>query len=147
MSKPFWETVPLEQMTTVQWESLCDGCGRCCLHKLEDEDSGDVYYTSIACRLLDIKTCQCSNYPKRIEHVPECLKLAVTDIPDFHWLPETCAYRLIADGQPLRNWHPLISGLKESIHQSGVSVRNIALHESQVSEEDWEDHLIKLINL
>ncbi|MRI32364.1 YcgN family cysteine cluster protein [Endozoicomonas sp. OPT23] len=147
MSRPFWETVPLHQMTSEQWESLCDGCGRCCLHKLEDEDSGEVFYTSIACRLLDTKTCQCSNYPERMRHVPECLKLTVADIPDFHWLPETCAYRLIAKGEPLREWHPLVSGNKQSIHDSGVSVRKIAIEESRVAEEDWEDHLIELINL
>ena len=147
MSKPFWETIPLTQMSSEQWESLCDGCGRCCLHKLEDEDSGEVFYTSVACRLLDTDSCQCSDYPHRKQQVPECLKLTPADIPHFHWLPETCAYRLLADGQPLRDWHPLISGDKSSIHSSGVSVRNVAIKEALVDEEDWQDHLIELLNI
>ena len=147
MSKPFWETTPLQDMTIEQWESLCDGCGRCCLHKLQDEDSEEVYYTSIACRLLDTDTCQCSDYPNRKQHVPECLKLTVADIPDFHWLPETCAYRLISEGQPLKKWHPLISDSNDSVEEYGISAKSFAISEHLIPEEEWEDHIIDLVNL
>lgn len=139
---PFWQTKALSEMTTSEWESLCDGCGRCCLQKLEDEDTGEVHYTSLACQLLDTESCQCSDYPNRKAKVPECLKLGIEDIPHFHWLPESCAYRLLAEGKPLYDWHPLISGDKNSVHGAGISVQKFAISETEVYAESWEDYII-----
>ena len=143
----FWEQKVLPDMTPEEWESLCDGCGRCCLHKLEDEDTGEVHYTSIACQLLDTHSCQCSNYPERKSLVPQCLKLTVDDIPQFQWLPTTCAYRLLSEGRPLPDWHPLVSGLADSVHNAGISVRGLAIPEQQLPEQDWEDYLIPTLSI
>lgn len=126
---PFWQVVPLEHMTSVQWEALCDGCGKCCLHKLEDADTGKVHYTNVACRLLDLGSCRCSNYAKRKDLVPDCLKLTPGRIEGLHWMPRTCAYRLVAQGEPLMHWHPLVSGDAQSVHRAGVSVRGRAIGE------------------
>lgn len=145
--KPFWQLKSLTEMTTQEWESLCDGCGRCCLHKLEDEDTGEVHYTTIACQLLDTLSCQCSDYPNRKTQVPECLKLGIDDIPAFHWLPDTCAYRLLAEGKPLADWHPLVSGSSTSVHEAGISVQCYAIDEQTVPEEDWEDYIIPMLPL
>lgn len=125
-SEPFWKTVPMSQMTEAQWESLCDGCGQCCLHKLEDYDNGDFYITDISCRLLDCHSCRCRDYSNRREQVPDCVQLTPTTILTMGWLPETCGYRLIADGNDLPDWHPLVSGDPESVHKAGVSVRDHA---------------------
>ena len=105
-AKPFWETKSLSEMTAEEWESLCDRCGRCCLLKLEDEETGDVYYTSVACQLLDTNSCQCTDYSNRQAVVPECTVLTLKDVEQFHWLPETCAYRLIHENKQLFDWHP-----------------------------------------
>ena len=148
MSKtPFWQEKPLEQMTFAEWESLCDGCGRCCLHKLEDEETGEVYYTSVACQLLDTHSCQCRDYQNRKTLVPECIKLTIADIPHFQWLPATCAYRLIAEGKTLPWWHPLVSGSCESVHAAGISVRRYARSGLTIPEEDWEDYIIPLTEI
>ena len=148
MSKtPFWKEKPLEQMTFAEWESLCDGCGRCCLHKLEDEDTGEVYYTSVACQLLDTHNCQCRDYQNRKNLVPQCTKLTIADIPHFRWLPATCAYRLVAEGNTLPQWHPLVSGSAESVHAAGVSVRRYAQSELAVPETDLEDYIIPLTGI
>ncbi|WP_422138595.1 YcgN family cysteine cluster protein [Endozoicomonas sp. ALC020] len=144
MTTPFWQTQSLEQMTPEEWESLCDGCGRCCLQKLEDEETGEVHNTSLACQLLDIHSCRCSDYEHRKEKVPQCLKLTAGDIPHFHWLPDTCAYRLLAEGKSLFDWHPLISGNPNSVHLAGISVRAFAQSETSVPEEDWEDYIIPM---
>jgi uncharacterized protein len=137
----FWKTKTLAEMTHKEWESLCDGCGKCCLHKLEDEDTGEVYYTNVACRLLDLDTCRCKNYPERTRIVPECLDLRQHDIAEFNWLPLTCAYRLVAEGEELPAWHPLVSGKTTSVADAGVSIRSFAVAESQ--DQDLEDHVIE----
>lgn len=142
MSNQFWQEKTLNEMSQDEWESLCDGCGLCCLHKLEDEDSGEVFYTDVACKLLDIHQCRCTNYPQRQSLVDDCLILSTENIDQFHWLPQTCAYRLVAAGQPLFDWHPLISGNNESVHDAGISIRNRAFAESKVKNSDLEDHII-----
>ncbi|WP_075181954.1 YcgN family cysteine cluster protein [Pantoea sp. 1.19] len=137
---PFWQQKTLEQMSDAEWESLCDGCGQCCLNKLQDEDTDAIYFTNVACNQLNIKTCQCRNYARRFELEADCLKLTRENLPTFSWLPPTCAYRLIADGQDLPLWHPLRSGSKAAMHAARISVRHIAVRESEV--QDWEDHIL-----
>ena len=137
---PFWRSKMLREMTDAEWESLCDGCGKCCLHKLEDEDTGDYFYTNVACRLLDVNSCQCSNYAQRKTEVPDCVRLTAYKIPKYRWLPETCAYRLLDEGKDLPGWHPLVSGSRDSVHLAGESVREFAINEYVGC--DLEDHLI-----
>ena len=141
----FWRRKKLHEMTSEEWEALCDGCGKCCLHKLEDEDTGHVYYTDVTCRYLDSETCSCQDYTNRLKNVPECLDLTIDDIADFFWLPETCAYRLLAEGKQLFDWHPLVSGDPASIHTSGVSVLGKTTAETEVKEEDMEDHIVRWV--
>ncbi|MEL6171312.1 MAG: YcgN family cysteine cluster protein [Pseudomonadota bacterium] len=140
----FWETKTLDRMSTEEWEALCDGCGKCCLNKLEDEDTGEVELTRVACRLFDDSSCKCGQYDIRQQFVPECISLNARTI-DLHmyWLPETCAYKLLKKGKPLYNWHPLISGREESVHEARVSVQHMTVPEFEVGEDDWEDHLIE----
>lgn len=140
----YWETTPLRKMTRPEWEALCDGCGKCCLNKLEDEDTGEVALTRVACRLFDDTTCRCGRYEIRHQFVPECITLSVTNIePNLYWLPETCAYKLLWMGQSLYDWHPLISGTPESVHDAGVSMQHRTVAEFEVDEDDWESHIIK----
>lgn len=141
-SSAFWEQKTLAEMSQEEWESLCDGCARCCLHKLEDEDDGQVYYTRVACHLLDIDRCRCSDYANRSKRVESCLKLSVENSHYFNWLPETCAYRLLAEGSPLPDWHPLITGDENSVVEAGISVKHIAIAEKGV--KDLRDELISL---
>ena len=144
LRRRFWETEPLENLTTQEWEALCDGCGKCCLNKLEDEDTGEVALTRVACRLLDDQSCRCAQYPIRHQFVPECIVLTPkTLIDNMYWLPLTCGYRLLHEGRPLYDWHPLISGDPETVHAAGVSVRGITIPEFEVDEDDWEDHIIE----
>jgi len=117
-------------MTHTEWESLCDGCGRCCLHKLEDDADGRMYYTRVACELLDISTCRCKDYANRQKTVPDCIQLSVEQAHFFDWLPDTCAYRLLAEGEPLPDWHPLITGDPQTVIDAGISVRHVAINES-----------------
>ena len=139
----FWETIPLRKMTTPEWEALCDGCGKCCLNKLEYDDTGEVAFTSVACRLLDCDTCRCSHYARRRDYVPECVQLTPARLPKVaYWLPKTCAYKLLHEGRPLYPWHPLISGDPQSVHAAGMSVRGWAVSELTVAEDDWDDHVI-----
>ncbi len=140
----YWETTPLTQMTPTEWEALCDGCGKCCLNKLEDEDTGVVALTSVACRLLDDATCRCAQYPIRRQFVPECISLdAATIHKHMYWLPQTCAYRLLSQGDPLFDWHPLISGTPNSVHAAGVSMQHKTQSEYEIADEDWEDYIIE----
>ena len=146
MATPFWESKTLAQMSHDEWESLCDGCGLCCLQKLEDEDSGEVFYTHLACTLLDLKTCRCGDYPSRLARVPDCLRLDLTSLPTLHWLPRSCAYRRVHEGRGLAEWHPLVSGGPDSVHRAGISVQGRAVSMNSVAEEDWEDHIIHWVN-
>lgn len=144
LRRRFWETEPLEKLTIQEWEALCDGCGKCCLNKLEDEDTGEVALTRVACRLLDDTTCHCAQYPIRHNFVPECIVLTPKTIKaNLYWLPQTCAYRLRYHGRPLFPWHPLISGNSQSVHDAGVSVQGLSIPEFEVPEDEWEDHIIE----
>ena len=138
----FWEEKSLEQMTTDEWEALCDGCGRCCLNKLEDWDTGEIHFTNIACTLLDDETCRCSDYEKRFETVPDCIKLTPKTIGQYSWLPPTCAYRLMEEGKPLPQWHPLLSGSPETVHKAGISVKQKTVSEDGISVEEYEFYLV-----
>ncbi len=139
----FWETQKLETMTKAEWEALCDGCGKCCLNKLEDED-GTVALTRLSCRLLDGETCTCTQYPIRHQFVPECIVMTPKTLEDnMYWLPQTCAYRLLYERRPLYSWHPLIAGNSDLMHAEGISVKGITIPEFEVDEDDWEDHIIE----
>lgn len=139
----FWETVPLTKMTKPEWEALCDGCGKCCLNKLEDEDSGEVVFTRVACRLLDDDTCRCAHYDARKMIVPECIVLTPGTISETaYFMPASCAYRKLYEGKKLEDWHPLVSGDPDSVHKAGKSVRGITVSEFDYPVEEWEDFVI-----
>lgn len=139
--KPFWESKRLDAMDAREWEALCDGCARCCLIKLEDEENGEVFYTQAVCRYLG-DDCRCSDYPNRHRLQPECVLLTRERVAEFTWLPATCAYRLLAEGKPLPSWHPLVSGSPESVHDAGVSVRSFAIPETQIASDAMLEELI-----
>lgn len=128
---PFWRTKRLEAMSREEWESLCDGCGRCCLHKLRDEATGELAFTTVACLLLNLDTCRCKDYDRRRHRVPDCVSLTPDEVREVDWLPPSCAYRRVAEGKDLAWWHPLVSGDPETVHQAGVSVRGRAIDERQ----------------
>lgn len=136
----FWKYKGLQEMSSEEWELLCDGCSRCCLCKLEDVDTGEIFYTDVACRLLNLHSCRCTDYKNRALKVADCLNLQHEFPVALKWLPATCAYRLIAEGKKLFAWHPLVSGDSETVHQAGISVRGRVVAESQV--KDLEDHLV-----
>ncbi|OJY69859.1 MAG: hypothetical protein BGP16_09005 [Sphingobium sp. 66-54] len=136
----FWEQ-PLETLDRAQWEALCDGCGKCCLHKVEDSETGRVYATNVACRLLDRATAQCSNYRHRRAFVPDCLRLTPARLKTIEWLPGTCAYKLRAEGQPLPEWHYLVCGDREAVHRAGMSVRGWTISETLAG--DLEHHIVE----
>jgi uncharacterized cysteine cluster protein YcgN (CxxCxxCC family) len=141
---PFWKTKSLSQMTDSEWESLCDGCGRCCLNKLEDEDTGEILYTHVGCRLLDGETCHCRDYKNRTAEVKDCLRLTPRNIRRIKWLPPTCGYKLVADGRDLYWWHPLMSGDPDTVHAAGISVRGrVRASENDVPDNELEDHIVK----
>ncbi|MDC0661922.1 YcgN family cysteine cluster protein [Marinobacter sp. SS21] len=139
---PFWQRKRLEEMSPAEWESLCDGCGQCCLVKLEDEDTEEVYHTDLVCRYMDSDSCRCTVYSERLQKVPGCSVLGAGTVADYGWLPRTCAYRTLAEKRPLPDWHPLRSGDPDSVHEAGVSVRHRVISEADVPEEDWEEHII-----
>jgi len=139
---PFWKTKPLEALSRDEWESLCDGCGKCCLGKVEDPTTGDLVTTAVACRLLDIEACRCTSYPDRHRFVPDCVRLDARKVRKLSWLPESCAYRRLANGSDLPEWHPLVTGDPENVHRAGQSVRGRALSERDVDDPakhpaDW----------
>lgn len=139
----FWKRKTLSEMDQQEWESLCDGCGLCCLQKLEDEDDpAAIYYTRVACKLLDLDSCQCSDYANRRKQVPDCIQLTPKDAENFGWLPPTCGYRLVAEGDDLPPWHHLVCGDRQAVHKVGISRAGRMLAESAVDEDDWEDHII-----
>jgi uncharacterized cysteine cluster protein YcgN (CxxCxxCC family) len=139
----FWETIPLAQMNTEEWEALCDGCGKCCLHKIEYQDTGEIDYTCIACKLLDGATCRCMNYDIRHDFVPDCVRLTYEKLPETsRWMPQTCAYRMLYEGKALPDWHPLLTGDPESTHRAGNTLRGQVISETKVPEDDWEDYII-----
>lgn len=144
-TKSFWETKSLLEFDETEWESLCDGCGRCCLRKLEDEDTGKIVYTDVACRLLDASTCRCGDYAHRLERVADCARLEPGDETTLGWMPTTCAYRLVAAGRPLPEWHPLISGTDESVHEAGISVRGRTTSEEHVHEDELVTRIVDWI--
>jgi uncharacterized cysteine cluster protein YcgN (CxxCxxCC family) len=144
MTKPFWLKKSLSEMTTSEWESLCDGCGRCCLEKLEDDDTGKIYYTDVVCRLFDCESCRCSDYENRLKRVKDCVKIAPGKVEEFAWLPKTCGYRRIAEGRGLAWWHPLVSGDPNTVHEAGISVRGrIGGREGQVRVRDYEKYIVR----
>ena len=143
--KVFWLAKTLQDMTPAEFESLCDGCGKCCLHKLEDDENGDVYYTNVACRFLDHASCKCQTYATREQQVPECIVLTPASVKDTYWLPDTCAYRLVDAGLPLPSWHPLVSGDPDATRKAGVSVAGKVLHEHSVNLADLEDYVVSWV--
>lgn len=141
---PFWKTKSLADMNRAEWESLCDGCGRCCLHKIEDMDTGKLYFTSVVCHLFDAQACRCTRYPERSTLVPDCLVLTADNLAQINFLPDTCAYRLLNEGQDLPAWHPLVSGKANSAHQAGISVRGKVISEAYVHPDDLVNYVAAL---
>jgi len=141
---PFWQTKTLEEMTREEWESLCDGCGRCCLHKLRFDDDkggpGELGHTNVACRLLDLEACRCTRYQTRHRYVPDCVTLTPAEVRAIDWLPPSCGYRLLAEGKPLQWWHPLVSGTPDTVHEAGISVRGRTVGERDAGPLDH--HLV-----
>ena len=134
--KPFWETKSLRQMTVAEWDSLCDGCGLCCLIRFEDEESGEIIPTRVSCKLFDPHTCRCTDYADRQDHVPDCIQLTPDNIERLQWMPRSCAYRRLDEGRGLPDWHPLVTGDAESVHKAGVSVRDQTISELTLANPD-----------
>lgn len=144
LAPKFWERKKLQHMSKSEWEALCDGCGKCCLNKIEDEITGEIFLTSVACRLFDNTTCRCAQYRTRHQLVPECISLTPETISRHaYWLPKTCAYLLLWENKALFEWHPLISGNFETVHEAGISIQGKSIPEFEVNEDDWEEHLIE----
>ncbi|MDG1416748.1 MAG: YcgN family cysteine cluster protein [Maricaulis sp.] len=141
MTQPFWKMKSLQQMSKTEWESLCDNCGKCCLIQLEDEDTGLRLHTDVTCKLFDSHQCNCTDYPNRKKRVPDCVILNPKNVHELDWMPQTCAYRLIAEGKELYDWHPLVAGNSEAIHHAGMSLRGRVVSEEDVSPDEWEDRI------
>lgn len=142
--QPFWKAKRLEELSDKEWESLCDGCARCCLVKLEDIDTEETYFTDVACTLLDHDTCRCTDYANRSTRVPTCVKVTMEQLPKIaYWMPPTCAYRLLYQGEDLRWWHPLVSGDPNSVHEAGISVRGRIISELSIPEEEQDDRIVE----
>ena len=141
--KPFWERKRLAEMTAEEWEALCDGCGKCCLYKFEDTETEELFFTHVACKFLDIKHVRCQVYTQRAEHMPTCMVLKPDNVAAFRWLPETCAYRRLAEGKKLPGWHPLITGQKDSVRLSGNSVDQVAISESDIDMDLLEEYVVE----
>ncbi len=141
----WWNELPLDALDASQWEALCDGCARCCLHKLEDADTGEIHYTRVHCRYLDAASCQCSDYPRRLQLQPECVQLEPGNVDDLDWLPPTCAYRLRAHGQPLPAWHYLVTGSRESVHEAGISVRGQVISDEYVHPDGYDEYILSWV--
>jgi uncharacterized cysteine cluster protein YcgN (CxxCxxCC family) len=141
----WWNVTPLGELSPEQWEDLCDGCAKCCLHKLEDADTGEVFYTKVRCRYLDEQHCRCSDYQNRSRLVPNCISLSPDNLEQLAWLPVTCAYRLRFQGQPLPDWHPLVSGSRDSVHLAGISIRGRAVSDEYVHPDGFEEHIVNWV--
>lgn len=139
---PFWKRVALEEMSEKEWESLCDGCARCCLNKLQYEETGEIEWTDVACSLLDGESCRCGDYPNRHKRVPDCVALTPENVRTLGWLPPTCGYRLIAENRDLYWWHPLLSGDPDTVHEAGISVQNRTVSEEGMGPDDFDDHIV-----
>lgn len=147
MNDPAWfDSLPLEALDPQQWEALCDGCALCCLHKIQDSESGEIHYTAVHCGLLDADSCRCSDYPRRLQRVPECISLDAQGAHDFTWLPASCAYRLRAEGKRLPEWHPLVSGDPQSVHRAGISIRGRAISDEYVHPDGYDEHVITWVS-
>jgi uncharacterized cysteine cluster protein YcgN (CxxCxxCC family) len=145
--RPFWKRKTLAEMTAAEWESVCDGCGRCCLNKLEDEDTGEIYYTDVGCELLEFRSCRCRDYEHRTAKVDDCVRLTPDNIAEINWLPPTCGYRLLAEGRDLYWWHPLVSNDPGTVHAAGISVRGkVSVRETELGDADLEDHIAEWPN-
>ncbi len=138
----WWHEKALTELSSAQWEALCDGCAKCCLHKLEDEDSGEVFYTKVRCRFLNERTCRCTDYGNRSTLVANCIDLRTADWTRLDWLPSTCAYRLRAHGQQLPAWHPLMSGSGDAVHRQGISIRGRAISDEYVHPDGYDEHIV-----
>lgn len=141
----FWE-LPLSSLTRREWEALCDGCGRCCLHKLQDVDTDEILYTRVVCRYMDQQQCRCTEYQQRQTLVPDCLVLTPENLAELDWIPDTCAYKLRERGEPLPQWHPLISGSRQAMEEAGISVTGKVISETHVHDEGIEEHIIRWVN-
>ncbi|GMR15798.1 MAG: YcgN family cysteine cluster protein [Gammaproteobacteria bacterium] len=145
MSSNFWQVKSLAEMSQQEWESLCDGCGRCCLNKLEDEDTGEIYFTNVTCKLLNIEQCCCTDYENRKVSMPDCMILSVNNETALEVMPSTCAYRLLQLGKPLPEWHPLVTGRKESVAEAGITITGKAVSEENIHYEQLPEHLINWV--
>jgi uncharacterized cysteine cluster protein YcgN (CxxCxxCC family) len=141
----WWHDKPLAELSSSEWEALCDGCAKCCLHKLEDEDTGDVFYTKIRCRYLDEQTCRCTDYGNRSVLVSNCIALRPHELDSLDWLPSTCAYRLRAQQLQLPQWHPLVSGDADSVHRAGISIRGRAISDEYVHPDGYDEHIVRWV--